>query len=233
VPVAWRHGSLELLPLPAGHYGGRVHDVSPKGVFVGEAYSETGQQALVIENGVARVIPGTPDLHPTSANAINDQGLAVGRGSSGDQFIVWGYVADLSGGDMTVLGRGTLPRAVSNKGHVVGGMGIGNPQPFLWTKADGLIQLPLPANTDTGFATGVNAAGRVVGSASWLNDEGEQVAAGGFLYDGEKVVPLQDYLEPESGWSRLRPSAIGDDGIIVGDGWHDGKDRAFMMIPKR
>src|SRR5438094_9416889 len=74
--------------------------------------------------------------------------------------------------------NGALAFGVSNNGYVVGAsmQNQGPGLPFIWSKANGMIAIPLATGTGLGQAQGVNSSGWVVGT-----DGG--AAAVPFLYD--------------------------------------------------
>ena len=57
--------------------------------------------------------------------------------------------------------------------------------------------------------------------------------AGAFVYSGGKMQDLNRLIPRGSGWTLGDARAINDKGQIVGDGQHDGKQRAFLLTPIR
>ncbi|MCC6675696.1 MAG: hypothetical protein IT436_01005 [Phycisphaerales bacterium] len=71
------------------------------------------------------------------------------------------------------------------------------------------------------FATGVNAAGEVVGISDGR----------AFLWTDGALTDLNTLIDPAGGWRLDVAAAISDAGAIVGWGFHDGLPRAFIMTP--
>src|SRR2546430_9949553 len=86
----------------------------------------------------------------------------------------------------------------------------------------------LPGETDS-VAYGVNASGDVVG-----NTNGSACGCGpdtAFVYTGGAMWNLNSLIPGGSGWDLRNARAINDSGQIVGDGYHDGMHRAFLLTP--
>ncbi len=74
----------------------------------------------------------------------------------------------------------------------------------------------------------LNNGGQVVGRAE--SASGTQQCA--FLYDHGKLLDLNQTVPAASHWSLLEANGINDSGVIVGTGEHEGKGRAFLLMPK-
>ena len=104
-----------------------------------------------------------------------------------------------------------------------------NTSTYMIYKADGTSQVL----TMGGPATAINSAGQVVGSGQVVQDGGG-VTGSGVLYTNGKYLSLPDLLPPssQSFWTTLDPTAINDEGQIVGfGGTIGGPTHAFLMTP--
>jgi probable HAF family extracellular repeat protein len=52
-----------------------------------------------------------------------------------------------------------------------------------------------------------------------------------FLWSRETMVDLNSFLPTNSGWVLYGATGINDLGQIVGDGTHNGLNRAFLLTP--
>ncbi len=102
------------------------------------------------------------------------------------------------------------PVAINNQNMVVGGNTIaGVGAPALWTAADGMRELPLPAGA-SGSAHGINALGQVIGS---YTNGGGQGGGGGFLWSA--ASGFQALAAPQGSFAS-GAAAINDWGQTVG-----------------
>jgi uncharacterized membrane protein len=239
LPLIWQGGVVAQLPLPAGQTLGRANDINASGVAVGSVGSGSLEFGVVYDGGSASVITTTTPNGSflRTAFGISDGGRIVGFGIDPNNAAVnVGYVLDTATNVAFAVpplpGRnGCLAFDVSNAGHVVGSsmLNQGSGTPFIWSDADGTVEIPLPPNASQGSARGVNSAGWVVGTAGG-------VFAVPFLYDGAMTYDLADLIPPGSGWNlnmNTSSSALGisEDGIIVGTGVFNGLTRAYAMLP--
>jgi probable HAF family extracellular repeat protein len=81
------------------------------------------------------------------------------------------------------------------------------------------------------IARGINNRGEVVGGSLTGDDENFH----GFLYRGNALFDLNDFLDPEAGWEVIQALAINNSGVILGigaRGSHTGQDRIVLLRPK-
>jgi uncharacterized membrane protein len=238
LPVLWTANTVQQLVLPAGESLGRANDINDSGVAVGSADGGSNEVA-VIYGETSEIITTTTDLgaRMTTAFSINNAGRVVGPGvDPANAARNVGMVYDSSTGNAFEVGalpgaNGALAFDVSEAGHVVGSsmMNQGSGRPFIWSDADGMQEVPLPAGTSQGGARGVNSAGWVVGTAS-------NAFAIPYLFDGTQTYMVADLIPAGTGWdlsTNTSSSAlsINDDGVIVGTGVFNGAVRAYAMIP--
>jgi len=239
LPLIWQNGVVATLPLPAGQTLGRANDINNLGVAIGSVNGGSLEFGVIYSGGSATVITQTTANGSIlrTAYGINDAGRVVGFGIDPNNAAVnVGYVLDTATNTAFTVGalpgfNGAIAFDVSQAGHVVGSsmLNQGSGLPFIWSDADGILPIPLPAGTSQGSARGVNSAGWAVGTAS-------SAFAIPFLFDGVNTYRLADLLPPGSGWdlsTNTSSSALGisEDGIIVGTGVRNGLVRAYVMVP--
>jgi probable HAF family extracellular repeat protein len=172
-----------------------------------------------------------------TAFSINDSGIVVGTGidpnnAARNVGFLYDSVAHTSMDIGALPGRnGALAFDVSNAGQVVGAsmQNQGDNVPFIWTQANGMTEIPLPAGASVGSARGVNSNGWVVGT-------GSGVYSIPFLFDGTTTYRVADLVPSSSGWDLLTNTAssamsISESGVIVGTGVFNGAFTAYAMIP--
>lgn len=107
-------------------------------------------------------LPNTSSYVPTALSA--DGSVIVGRCSLGTFY--W-----TRQGTEFIRHDGFRQASVSADGKtVVGTRGIGPFQPFLWTKADGMVLLPDPEGGGDSMATAISDDGSVIGGTSYRSD---------------------------------------------------------------
>jgi probable HAF family extracellular repeat protein len=119
----------------------------------------------------------------------------------------------------------TIPMAINNAGSVLFSDFHPNTDTTTYVvyKADGTSQILSLG----GPATAMNSVGQVVGN-------GQVSSIGtGVLYSNGSYLALPALLPPSSQslWQFLNPTAINDEGQIVGSGVIDGQVHAFLMTP--
>jgi probable HAF family extracellular repeat protein len=135
---------------------------------------------------------------------------------------LWGPVAGVPG-----LESITTPSALNRFGHIVGTAGNGFVRAFLSTNRT------LPA-FDLGTLGGNLSSGLGINSYDWTvgwSDTPEQSGPHAFVHDGTQMVDLNARLWNPSGWLLREAMAINDAGQIVGEGYHNGALRAFLLQP--
>lgn len=161
----------------------------------------------------------------STAYGINNAGQVVGASETGDRDNYHAFV--YSGGtmiDLGTLGRSSHGYGINDHGQVVG----------VWESASDVSHAFLYSGgtmTDLGTlggahseARGINNAGQVVGE-SWTLTTVEHA----FLYSGGRMIDLNDLLPADSGWELVSAFDINDAGQIVGFGFHEGQNRAFLL----
>lgn len=239
LPAMWTNGAVSQLPLVSGETIGRARGVNSSGVAVGSNSSGSVEFGVYWDNSGVNPILTTTDngSRLVIANAVNESGRVIGFGIDPNNAARnVGFVYDIATGTAFEVGaldgmNGAIAFDISDAGYIVGSsmLNQGSGMPFLWSDADGMMAIPLPAGTSQGSARGVNSSGWAVGTAS-------SAFAVPFLYDGTQTWTLQDLLPSGSGWDvsmNTSSAALGiaDDGTIIGTGEFNGEIRAFAMVP--
>ena len=171
---------------------------------------------------------GTLGGDSSIAHAINDQGMIVGSAALADNMtqhaFLWhnGMMSDLG----TLGGSGSQAFGLNDSDQVVGvsDTSAGEPHATLFTlNASGQVvsrtDLGVLSNTFS-YAYDINDSGQVVGTSD----------SRAFLWENGTMSDLNNMIPAGSGWLLTKALAINNDGIIVGEGKHNGLPRAFMLV---
>lgn len=172
-----------------------------------------------------------------SINAANGQGHMVGSGSlfisqfPHPSLALPGAIYCESGmnGTPTIIVSGeAAANAINTKDTVVGGRILkGVAQAFVW-HAGTVNWLPVLDRGDA-TANAVNNLDTVVGEFNGravLWQLTTNTAAASY-----RAHDLNHWILPSSGWTLREAVGITDSGVIVGNGMHNGKPRAFLLVP--
>ena len=77
-------------------------------------------------------------------------------------------------------------------------------------------------------ARDINNRGEIVGGSLTEGDE----AFHAFIFRGNRLLDLNDLLDPNQGWEVLQAVGINNCGEIVGIGCQSGQDRIVLLRPK-
>ena len=241
LPVRWNNGVVSQIALPTGETLGDANAVGSGGITVGSVNAGSLQRGVIYDTNAdtaSIITQTTPDgSFFVTAFGINFSGRIVGQGIDPNNAARnVGIVYDMGSAQAFEVGalpsfNGALAFGVSSAGHVVGSsmLNQGSGLPFIWTQANGIMPIPLPAGTSSGIARGVNSSGWAVGIAS-------SAFAIPFFYDGTNTYRLADLLPPGSGWdlsTNTSSSALGisENAMIVGTGVLNGETHGYAMIP--
>jgi len=104
----------------------------------------------------------------------------------------------------------------------------GRIEAFVQEKENGSRRMLGTLGGSFSIARGINNRGEVVGGSLTGDDENFH----GFLYRGNALLDLNDFLDPEAGWELIQAFAINNRGEILGIGSHTGQDRIVLLRPK-
>lgn len=212
--------------------------INSAGQIVGDAVTGDGEShAFLAADGhvmlLKMLVKGKTDWKLREANAINDHGDIVGSGLIGSvrhAFLFHdGAVTDLNQ-FQTRDSEWVLEQAdgINDKGDIVCvGRHEQSSHVFLYQegKMTDLGGLPDYPNL---IEAHLNNREEVVGQAETAS--GTQQCA--FLYAHGKLIDLNHTLPASLHWSLEEAAGINDSGVIVGTGEWEGKDRAFLLLPK-
>jgi probable HAF family extracellular repeat protein len=223
---------------------GHMTSVTPVGGGTAMAINDSGEVVGGVNVGVnnSGQIVGSPFQVPFTSTAgtmtttqasfnpvgINDAGQIAGtifRPGGGTDAAIYqnGQVFDI-GKALGLFGvqTQTVAMGIDRAGDVLFSVfnGNNNTNTYMIYKADGSTQ----TLTGGGPPSGMNNLGQVVGNNSF---------GYGFLFSNGSYVSLGSLLPPNtvSLWQFLDPSAINDEGEIVGTGQINGQVHAFLMTP--
>ncbi len=243
LPIIWTDTStVAQLPLPGGQTIGRVNGVNSSPLAVGSVNSGGSELASTFAVGgsavITQTLPNGGILR--TAFGINNAGRIVGQGTDpANAAITAGWYLDPGNPSATDIGALTgighnsaIPFGVSSNGLITGSSSLNsgvNSQPFIYSQANGMTQVPIPAGTTTGQGRGVNSSGWVVGNSS-------AATSIPFLYDGVTSQSLHSLIANLGSWDLISGTSnagfgISDDGIITGRGLLNGVVTGFVMVP--
>ncbi len=217
----YHDGAMQDLGTLGGPYS-EGYGINSAGWVAGRAPPSffVGQHAFLFCIG-EMIDLGTLGGSQSFASGVNDTGQVVGFSSVAGDLQTHAFLYD---GGMIDLGLGAA-FAINRTGHVTGSNE--NNHLFLY---DGVMH-------DLGTLEGANNM-----EPSWINDAGKIVgtaySASGpfraFLYDGSRIVDLNNLIPQGSRWFLYWAQGINNSGQIVGYGNHAGRDqRAFLLTPRR
>ena len=186
-----------------------------------------GQHPFMIRAGAFTPLPLLPGGTQGEALAINDAGLAVGWSESG---INGGFIRAVrwDAGVATPLAGGqglNSARAVNAEGWIVGSTAhptLPRDMATLWVDPQNPIDLGalVPAHWQH-WALAINNSRQVVGTS------GQRA----FLWQAGVMHDLHTLIPPGSNWVLFAANGISDNGLIVGEGLHNGVYRGFLLTP--
>ncbi len=177
------------------------------------------------------------------AFAINDSGLIAGKADLPPR------VFRLSSGDVSQPGLthaalwrrqqvrdlGTLPQdaysqtsGINSVGEAVGFSETEIAVHAAFWQRGRPTRLQTFHDDDVSLAAGVNGRGQVVG---YWHDSSPHAPERACLWRGGRLLTLDDAIPARSGWRLEAAIAINNHGQIVGNGRHNGKERAFLLTP--
>jgi probable HAF family extracellular repeat protein len=226
----WEQGVLHDL----GNFGFQfadASDINNRGQVAGGH-----DHAFLWENGTEHDL-GTLGGRFSGSSAINDRGQVVGNSSTLSDASIHAFLGE--NGAIRDLGTlaGDTGRShaqdINNKGDVVGSSTAAVPggptHPVIWPRGGAPVDLqPLPGFAQGG-AEAINDRGDIVGVLD--NFDGSNDRA--FLVHDGTMVDLNTCLPANSGWVLSIAFDINNRGDIVGTGFHNGVQSAFLLTTKR
>jgi probable HAF family extracellular repeat protein len=208
--------------------------VNNRGAVVGETETGVNHHAFIYDGHMHNI---NVDDDFSIAYGINDHNEVVGidfsgTGNGSQYAFLWkrGKARHLPslGADVSTA------TAINNAGHVVGFSRYTEPgvdHAFIYS--NGKTKALLNSSDPGSYALAINSYDQVVGTFNLPSSSSQLPHA--FLFDHGKLIDLNQFIPPNSGWVLERANGINDFGQIVGiETTPDGQvDRAFLMTPRR
>ena len=229
--VSPAHGELLYTITDLGTLGGdfsNARGMNDSGQVVGAAENPSGQDRAFLYDSGSMTDLGTLGGHRSEANGINDSGQVVGWAhNASDRFRAFLYESETMTDLGTLGGDRSEANGINDSGQVVGYAHNASDQSRAFLYDSGVMTDLGTFGGDYSRANGINDSGQVVGEAT--------IPSGlphAFLYHSGTMTDLNGLLPPDSGWEHLYDAwDINNNGQIVGYGWIDGQEHAFVMTP--
>ena len=211
----YKQGRMTQVVMPPGCAESRAIGINAAGQIVGDGHwparlsGRRGPFLYDVRTGTMTVLPVPARYGRGWASHINDSGEAIGDVSLPDGNC---HAALWRGTQMTDLGTApgyatSIGAGLNNRGEAVGeSFENGSFKMFLWSHAGSNNALKRALGRDMEHA---------------------------FVYQGGKMLDLNDLIPRAADWTLERARAINDRGQIVGQGLHHGQERAFLLTPVR
>jgi len=240
----WRNGHMSALPTLGGN-NGQATAINNRGQITGFAETAVSDSScsasspskihspVIWEDGKVRALRTVGRDPDGIANAINDQGQAVGSSGNcagGLHAVLWeknGTARDLGPAGAAAFG-------VNNQGQIVGLVPSLDGSTFsaaLWQ--NGAIKNLGTLGDHAAIASGINNKGQVVGSTL---DSNFNFDAHAFIWQDDVMTDLSTLFPAESNLFPTMANQINEGGQIVGmatvlSGPHEGETHAFLATP--
>jgi len=240
----WRNGHMSALPTLGGN-NGQATAINNRGQITGFAETAVSDSScsasspskihspVIWEDGKVRALRTVGRDPDGIANAINDQGQAVGSSGNcagGLHAVLWeknGTARDLGPAGAAAFG-------VNNQGQIVGLVPSLDGSTFsaaLWQ--NGAIKNLGTLGDHAAIASGINNKGQVVGSTL---DSNFNFDAHAFIWQDDVMTDLSTLFPAESNLFPTMANQINERGQIVGmatvlSGPHEGETHAFLATP--
>jgi probable HAF family extracellular repeat protein len=223
----WTSGAMKDLGTTGSWSASEGHAINLKGYVVGDLWNPgISNSAGFLWNGATMTqLPNLGGPWMEFALAINRSGMVVGSASTANG---WMHAFSYAASTGVVTDLGTLPGDPQSTAYGINDAGVavgtsdngGSHRPVMWSNGQITALPPLVAGAAS-EADDVNYAGVIVGTSN-----GRAV-----LWNNGVVVDLNTQIPSNSGWTLTQASAINNSGYIVGIGFHNGAQQAFMLSP--
>jgi probable HAF family extracellular repeat protein len=229
---------------PAGAVDAFATCVNTRGIGESAGYAVfRGLDSTTVTRAVQGFLPLTVDLMPTLGGSeniafgTNDKGHIVGSsllaGNAARRAFFYNGVSTVAVPD---FGGDAEARDINNTGMIVGWAAIpgGGVRAFYHYGIGAATALPQTIGGGASFesyAHAVNDSFHIVGTGVKGGIAGNIAFL--YQYSTRRIIDLNDYLAPGSGWKLMFANSINNRGQIVGYGTYNGQGRAFLLEPDR
>ena len=215
-----------------------AHAINSTEQIVGESsisLSQVGTIHAVLYNGGSKTDLGALGGDYSSANALNSSGVIVGESDVVSLGVTNVHAFKYSSRTMSDLGTlggdYSSAKGINDSGVIVGEADTvigGTTYTHAFIYRNGTMSDLGTLGGSASSASAINTSGQVVGYATDTNE-----LSNAFLYDGSKMINLNDFIPAGSGWTNLSSAdAINDAGQIAGSGYlADGSYHAYLLTP--
>lgn len=230
----WDASGIHILYTTFG-YNSRANGINDSNDIVGVMGTASGQNHAVIWDNSDPHDLGTLGGAKSGAEDINNDGLIVGSadtlsGESHATMWINGNPNDLG----TLGGSTSDARAINNLGLTVGTADTSKYDSrsnsifhaCLWG-ADGPHDLGDLGGSNS-FAYDINDKGQVVGGSMIASDN---LYSRAFIWQNGVMKDLDTLIPQDSGWTLWTARGINNDGLIIGNGIHNGVSSSFLLTP--
>jgi probable HAF family extracellular repeat protein len=208
----------------AGHVTGESFIAGPSPGTSGDAH------AYIFRNGAFEDIGATAPTISSTGFSINASGQVAGKGSGNASTSNGAFI--YTNGAFLFFETQGVARDLNDSGQTVGVFGgndDGSGRAFLFTGGVRQDLGTLGSGYNYSNAFGINNSGHVVGfsSPSFFSSQGERA----FIFSNGVMQDLNNLIPSTSGWVLTRASDINDAGQIVGNGFLNGQERAYLLTP--
>jgi probable HAF family extracellular repeat protein len=225
-PLSARAQTYEIRDI-GGQFPGAssyVLGINNQGQTVGYWLSREGSRAFLYNNGVVTDLGllGGTNAYALSINALGEIVGFTDTATGTEAFL---YTAGVKRPLWPVPAMNSYAYGINHRSHIVGYIEAATgADGFIYNKEGEIIFIEGLGGTRT-YAFGINDLNEVVGSASIPGDT--RMAA--FVWKDGAIVSLSDNLPLNSGWELVEARGINRFGEIVGSGFKDGREAAFLL----
>jgi probable HAF family extracellular repeat protein len=235
IGYVYSRGRYSALPPLTGDTSTAPAAINDAGMVVGSSRTASVSHAVAWNAGAVSSLGSLPGGLSSAAASVNNSGVATGtsdagpRGPSGirQHAVIYkqGQVIDLGAAGLTQ----SVGRVINDAEQVVGSYVTAKGERHAFLYGGGKAK-DLGTLGGTGSdAWGINDSGHVVGSSQV--DSSPNTHA--FLFRNGRMVDLNSYLIPGSGWTLVQAQSINDRDQIVGTGIDpSGRSRVWLLSPR-
>ena len=226
-------GAMANLGTVSGFYESYAYSINNFGDIVGEL---DPWFAMLYHDGQMVSLGTLPGFEAGYANAINNLGQIAGTATNSAGSPWWhGFI--IENGVMVDLGtlpggessHGSQACGINDSGQVVGFSYINGEYTHAFIYSNGqMTDLGVPPGGADSYGYAINNSGQVVGAFDLDPSSNNSYA---FFYSNGVMSDLNPLIPANSGWQLYRAEAINNKGQIVGYGYINGMQHAYLLTP--